>query len=348
MAAYRLMKAGVAVTWATEGFTSLGKSYTAGTLLIPAAARVKALPIFEALGVKAEGIKAKPAPKMLSLKTPRVGLYQSYVASMDEGWTRFIFDKSLNLDYATLHDIDVRGGNLRAKFDSIILPDSTARQMVEGHEKGEMADEFVGGLGAEGVAALKAFAEAGGTLIAFNNATELLTQMGAPVKNVLSGLGSRRGGAGREALGPESAQFYCPGAILDAKVDQTHPLAAGLDARSMVWFEFSPAFEVTGGKSVLTYDSERQVRPGRGADGSGQGGAFRLPPAVPGAVLGYLHPHDERALAVLVRPSHKVVPRANPCAGGRRPDQTPAFGSDARPFNREHLYLAPGGRGQVR
>lgn len=173
MASYRLMKAGIAVSWATEGFVSAGRSFPAGTLLIPSGARAKAAPVFESLGVKAEGVRFKPAPKMLTLKVPRVGLYQSYVASMDEGWTRYIFDKSLGLDYTTLHDSDIRGGSLRARFDTIILPDSTARQMVEGHPKGEMADEFAGGLGAEGVAALKAFAEAGGTLVAFNNATEL-------------------------------------------------------------------------------------------------------------------------------------------------------------------------------
>ncbi|MEO8500079.1 MAG: M14 metallopeptidase family protein, partial [Vicinamibacteria bacterium] len=158
MAAYRLMKAGVAVSWATEAFTSVGKSYAAGTLLIPATARSKALPVFMSLGVKAEGVRFKPAPKSLALKTPRVGLYQSYVASMDEGWTRFIFDKSLDLDYTSLHDKDIRGGNLRAKFDAIILPDESARQMIDGHPSGRMAEEFVGGLGAEGVAALKAFA----------------------------------------------------------------------------------------------------------------------------------------------------------------------------------------------
>lgn len=260
MAAYRLLKAGVAVSWATEGFTSAGKAYPAGTLLVPGAARMKALPVFENLGVKAEGVRFKPAPKLLALKTPRVGLYQSYVASMDEGWTRFVFDKSLNLDYTSLHDRDIRGGGLRAKFDAIILPDATARQMVDGHEKGRMADEFVGGLGAEGVAALKAFAEAGGTLIAFNGATELLVQMGVPVKNVLAGFGGRRGGG--NSLGPDSAQFYCPGAILDAKVDQTSPLAAGMDSRSIVWFEASPAFEISGGRSVLTYDSDNPLLSG--------------------------------------------------------------------------------------
>ncbi len=57
MAAYRLLKAGVVVSWATEPFTSAGKSYPAGTLLVPAAARLKALPVFESLGVKAEGVR---------------------------------------------------------------------------------------------------------------------------------------------------------------------------------------------------------------------------------------------------------------------------------------------------
>jgi hypothetical protein len=84
--------------------------------------------------------------------------------------------------------------------------------------------------------------------------------MGAPVTNVLAGFGPRRGGGG--ALGPDSAQFYCPGAILDAKVDSSNPLAAGLDGRSAVWFEFSPAFEVAGGRSVLTYDSDHALLSG--------------------------------------------------------------------------------------
>jgi hypothetical protein len=151
MAAYRLMKAGVAVSWARESFTSASRSFPAGTLLIPAVARTKALSIFESLGVKAEGLRLKPAPRTLTLKLPRVGLYQSYVASMDEGWTRFVFDKNLDLGYVSLHDRDIRAGGLRAAFDAIILPDASARQMVEGHKSGEMTEEFVGGLGEEGV-----------------------------------------------------------------------------------------------------------------------------------------------------------------------------------------------------
>ena len=37
---------------------------------------------------------------------------------------------------------------------------------------------------------------------------------------------------------------------------------ASLDAKSMVCFEFSPAFAISGGKSVLTYDSDNALLSG--------------------------------------------------------------------------------------
>lgn len=259
VAAYRLMKSGVPVLWASEEFVSAGVSYPAGTLLIPAAARVKAISLFTSLGVKATGITGKP--KTLTLKTPRVGLYQSYVPSMDEGWTRYVFDKQLGVDYTTLHDKDVRAGALRTKFDAIIIPDSSPRAIVNGHPKGSMPEEFTGGLGKEGMDALKAFAEGGGTILTFNGASELFSEETTfPAKNALAGFGRRAGGGGE--LGPSSADFYCPGAILDTNVDTSNPLAAGLDARSMVWFEQSPAYTLTAGKSILTYDSDNALLSG--------------------------------------------------------------------------------------
>jgi hypothetical protein len=125
-----------------------------------------------------------------------------------------------------------------------------------------MPDENAGGLGAEGIAALKAFVEAGGTLLTFNDASELAwTHLGAPVKNALEGLSTQRRGGGGET-GPRSADFYCPGAILEARVDTSHPLAAGLDARSMVWFEQSAAFELSGGTPVITYDTDNPLLSG--------------------------------------------------------------------------------------
>ncbi|HEX8292508.1 MAG TPA: M14 family zinc carboxypeptidase, partial [Pyrinomonadaceae bacterium] len=76
----------------------------------------------------------------------RVGLYKSHVPSMDEGWTRWILEQE-GVKHLTLRDAEVRAGNLRAKFDSIIIPDQSPRALLEGYRKGSMPDEFTGGLG---------------------------------------------------------------------------------------------------------------------------------------------------------------------------------------------------------
>jgi len=212
------------------------------------AAAAKAVPI---------QVKAIDAalPAGVTVKSPRVGMYKSYVASMDEGWTRWIFEQ-WGIDYTSLENKDVKAGNLRAKFDAIVLPQQGARQITNGFAQGSMPAEYVGGLGDEGTAALKAFVEAGGTLVALDSASMWPIQaFKLPVKNVLEGLaGGGEGGGGGGNIGPDSAAFYAPGSIVRTKVDVNNPIAHGSDADSVAWFEQSPAFDVSPpAKSVITY-----------------------------------------------------------------------------------------------
>ena len=59
----------------------------------------------------------------------------------------------------------------------------------------------------------------------------------------------------KDALaGVDAKTFYCPGSILRATVDTTHPLAHGLEPTLPVWFEGSPAFEVEKGTVLARYD----------------------------------------------------------------------------------------------
>jgi Zinc carboxypeptidase len=175
---------------------------------------------------------------------PRVGLYKSYVASMDEGWTRWIFDQfkgrlpTFSLSYRSLLDAEMRAGNLRAKYDCIILPAQGATSIVNGLPKDRYPAEVTGGITAAGVEALKKFVEDGGTIITLNEASQFaIDYLNAPVKNVLQGVAAK--------------DFYCPGSILKIKFDANDlltrnapPLAATTD-ESIAWFEFSPAFETT-------------------------------------------------------------------------------------------------------
>src|SRR5262249_56995030 len=110
---------------------------------------------------------------------------------------------------------DVRAGGLRARFDAIVLPDQPRRAMVSGNAPETVPPEYVGGLGKEGVQALKSFVEEGGTLVALDTASEMpIAHFPLPATNVLAAFsrGERRGGgeAGRGARG-----VYWPGARPD-------------------------------------------------------------------------------------------------------------------------------------
>ena len=164
-------------------------------------------------------------------RTRRIAIFRNASPSMDEGWTRWVFDQ-YRIPFTLLSARDIRGGNLAAKFDAIIIPDQNARAIARG-PNGSYPDSLKGGLGDEGAAALGAFVDAGGTLLAFNDATEYaIDALSLPVKNVLAGV--------------RSSDFYAPGSIIKVEFDRANPLATGLTSpESAVWFETSPAFDIT-------------------------------------------------------------------------------------------------------
>src|SRR5438445_12441762 len=119
---------------------------------------------------------------------PRVGLYRSYDASMDEGWTRWVFD-TWKVPYVSLVDSVVRAGRLKQKFDVIILPDQSPRELLEGLATRIYPAPYPCGLGDERAQALRQFVDDGGTLGALNNASRFAMQtLLLPVRNVPEGL----------------------------------------------------------------------------------------------------------------------------------------------------------------
>ena len=248
----RLAKAGLHLQWAAAPFTADGRTFPAGTIVLPVAGQPGAATAVRAaaaaLPVTIYAIDG-PVPAGTAVSQPRVGLYKSFVPSMDEGWTRWIFEQ-WGMDYTTIENEDVRAGNLRARFDAIVLPQESPRAIIDGRADGTVPAQYAGGIGQPGVAALKAFVEAGGTLITFDEACMLpVEEFGLPVKNALAGLSGSRG-----ATGPSSADFYAPGSIVRTTVDRTDPIASGAEADGVAWFEQSPAFTISGNaKAVVRY-----------------------------------------------------------------------------------------------
>ena len=160
----------------------------------------------------------------------RIAIFRNASPAMDEGWTRWVFDQ-YRIPFTMLTARDIRAGNLASRFDAIIIPDQNARQIARG-PNGNYPDSLKGGLGEPGAAALAAFVDAGGTLLAFNDASEYaIDALSLPVKNVLAGV--------------RPSDFYAPGSIIRVELDRGNALASGVTAPvSGVWFETSPAFDL--------------------------------------------------------------------------------------------------------
>ena len=160
---------------------------------------------------------------------PRIGLYRSYNSSMDEGWTRWVFD-NWKVPYTTLVDSVVRAGKLHEQFDVIVLPDQPPGELMEGLPPRYPAP-YPGGVGSDGADALRQFVADGGTLVALNEASRFAIQaLLLPVRNVL------------EAVSEED--FYAPGSIFRLELDTTNAVAHGMPRETVGWFQSGPAFEV--------------------------------------------------------------------------------------------------------
>ncbi|MCH8806814.1 MAG: peptidase M14 [Planctomycetes bacterium] len=176
------------------------------------------------------------------MSPPRTALYRPWTSSMDEGWTRFVLEK-FAFPYASVHNGEIRAGNLRDRFDCIIIPDLSLSSILEGRSSNSTPPPYAGGIGDDGAMQLERFVEAGGTLVLMDSATELATDLfRVPVRNVLDGL-------------PRD-QFFCPGSILRIRVDNTHPLGYGFDDEAAAYFTHSKAF-VLGQEALKPAGPER-------------------------------------------------------------------------------------------
>jgi hypothetical protein len=182
-----------------------------------------------ALGLDFTGVATAPSAALGALKRPRVALYKSWDATIDEGWTRWLLER-YQFPVDTLHDADVRRGDL-SRYDAIVLPDQGANGILNGYATGTMPTEYSGGLGVEGAAALKRYAEQGGTVLALDHASDFaIEQFGLPVRDVIGN------------LRPE--EFYIPGSLVGLEVDPRAPVAYGMRPQSVAFFVDSRGFEV--------------------------------------------------------------------------------------------------------
>jgi len=286
----RLLRDGARVRWTTKEWTVGGDSYPPGTLWVRGVSTDKAAAIIEDLGLTGSLVTELPPIETQLLSEPRVALYQPWTASMDEGWTRWLLEQ-YEFRMTPVHDQDIRDGALGDKWNVLILPgDRDEKSIVSGHESKSVFEEYRGGIGEKGRAAIRKFVASGGTLVAMGSSTDFaLRSFELPLKDSLEGV--------------KTSEFSCPGSFLRVFVDNRNPVAYGMaDEASAVFkgnavFEPVPGFSYTTLKVVARYPGTNPLRSGwiRGAE--------HLYNRIAAAEVGY---KDGRVVLIGFRPQHRA------------------------------------------
>jgi hypothetical protein len=278
VAVNRLLKANEEVFWLKSSASANGKTYPVGTMFIPA--KASTLPILQKVaadrGLTFDAVATKPAGDSMKLKPVRIGLWDQYGGSMPSGWTRWLFEQ-FEFPFEVVFPGTLDAGNLNAKYDVLVfvdggIPERDAAAGGGGFGGNQPAGdtipaEFRNRLGrvtvSKTVPELRKFAENGGTVLTIGSSTALGRHLGLPIRDALV---ERVAGGAERPLPRE--KYYIPGSILEARIDNTQPLAYGMAERAMVFYDESPAFRLQpeaamkGVKPIAWYDGPSPLRSG--------------------------------------------------------------------------------------
>ena len=242
-----LLKEGYDVHWLDETVSLKDEEYPPGTIIIPrqrgAYDRLKRLS--ETYKVSVYSLSESIGAKQTRVQLPRLAVYQPWTASMDEGWTRLVLD-NFHFQYTPLHNEEVKKGKLRDSYDVILVADMSVANIVEGKRRwrgpptlGTPAkpEKYRGGIGKEGVEALKDFVREGGTLITIGDACDLaIDKFRIPARDVLKDL--------------DRKDYYAPGSLFQIRLNNEHPIGYGMPEYPAIRVTNSPAFQ------LLPYERE--------------------------------------------------------------------------------------------
>jgi hypothetical protein len=201
--------------------------------------------LVKALALHAE--RAASAPGR-AVRKPRLGLYQPWSGSIDEGWSRWVLEQ-YGFSFAAIHPEDFKSP-LGEKIDVLVLADDARVPLAPGagaatggrvgrgsstaSGRAEMRPEYAYQLSSADLQAFEQFVRAGGTLVCVSNAsTFAIQQFRLPVRNVVAGL--------------RPDEFFLRGSIVEVTTDPTHPVMAGMPDKAAVFVDGSPVFEPQDG-----------------------------------------------------------------------------------------------------
>ncbi len=252
----RLLAAGEDAYWQSE------------KLYVPANPRTLARlqNISAGLGINFEATAEPTSGEAMKLKSPRVGLWDRYGGSMDSGWARWILEQ-FEFPFERVFAPTLDAGNLNNRFDALIfvggaIPPMDSRQREEpliANVPPEYANQQGRVTAEKTLPELKRFLENGGTIIAIgDSAANLAAHLRLPIQNHLA----------ENGVPLPRTKFYSPASLLEARFDLTHPVTAGMNERTIVFFDSSPVFRLApeaaaqGVKAIAWFDNKTPLRSG--------------------------------------------------------------------------------------
>jgi hypothetical protein len=226
----KIFAAGGKVSWTLEDMNLSGGKYPKGTFVVEgnsiSAAKIKEISDETKISMQKANVRVKTE----NLTKPRIALYRSWQASMDAGWMTLIFEQ-FEFPYHSLVDAEVKAGDLKKRFDVIVLPDQRASSIINGHRKGTIPPDYAGGITEQGMENLVKFVKEGGVLVCNKSSSGLaIDRLKLPVKNILSRV--------------PADSFNCPGSILKMNYEVDHPITFGLEENGIAFFSRGQVFEI--------------------------------------------------------------------------------------------------------
>jgi hypothetical protein len=266
------------VYWLKNPFQANGKAFPPGTIFVPAKSssldRLRGMAM--SLGLNIESTDVKPLGEALRLRPVRVGLWDVYGGSMASGWARWLLEK-FEFPFEVVFPPDLDAGNLTSKFDVLIfvggaIPSEDREREGEFRffappKPEEIPEEYRSRLGnvtvAKTVPQLRQFLEEGGSILALGSSTSLGYHAGLPISDAL--VEKLEDGTERHL---SREKYYIPGSVLQVKIDNSKPLAFGMNERTDVYFNNSPVFflhpdaAAKGIRPIAWFDSSSPLRSG--------------------------------------------------------------------------------------
>jgi hypothetical protein len=210
-----------------------------GDLYLPPASATAAelTALSEELHLPILSLDSAPTGPAYRLASQQVGLFKPWIASMDEGWTRWLLER-YEFPFRNLTNEDVRSGAFQQEIDVLVFPDVAPTILARGEPEspearryyGKLPPEYAGGIEEEGADQIKQWVENGGTIVALDSSSDyVIDLLELPVVNLLAA--------------NNSGEVNAPGTMLRILVDTHHPLGYGMRPQEAAYFASSPVFK---------------------------------------------------------------------------------------------------------